>query len=42
MYYYNMIGQCYVMPELPLEPPDVWSKESYETEDGEEVAEEDD
>lgn len=23
-YYYNGVGRCYPLPELPLEPPERW------------------
>jgi hypothetical protein len=25
-YYYNGVGRCYLLPELPLEPPDCWAE----------------
>lgn len=25
-YYYNAAGQRFILPERPLEPPDVWEK----------------
>ena len=25
-YYYNGAGQCFPLPERPLEPPDCWGK----------------
>lgn len=30
MYYYNMIGQRFILPERPLEPPDCWAEEEQE------------
>lgn len=26
-YYYNAAGQCFPLPERPLEPPDCWGEE---------------
>ena len=36
MNYYNGVGRCYPLPELPLEPPDCWA-ETEETEDDDDV-----
>lgn len=42
MYYYNMAGQRFILPERQLEPPDCWAEEEPKDENHERGDEHDD